>query len=244
MGARPDTFRKGGGFLNNVDGTFVDYEFTDKFNGEAFVPGKNKNNPAKDKFHSLYAVISVLPDGAEEPVTTTLFVGGYDDFEISEDGHVITRVGFDPADPKTNNNFDGNVAFAVLVSSMVAAGFPISDLDEVENDFRPLLGKRYRWVQRTNAEQTKKLGARVDPKTGKSYDRKDLVVDQYYGAAATTAKAGKAAPAKAAGKAKEADLDTTTTDTLMTILGKQKTIKEGPSLHPGGQLDHGQPGPP
>jgi hypothetical protein len=81
MGARPSAFRKsGGGFLNQVDGVIAGYEFTDEFNGVAFVPGKVAG---KDKFHSLYCVLSARVDGAEEDVTTTLFVGGADDFEVS-----------------------------------------------------------------------------------------------------------------------------------------------------------------
>ena len=42
------------------------------------------------------------------------------------------------------------------------------------------MGRRGGLVQRTNVEDTKRLGKRKDKKTGKEYDRQDLVVDQVY----------------------------------------------------------------
>ena len=61
MGARPSSHRKAGGFLNGVDGTILDYQFTDAFNGEPWKPGKvkdKKTGKIKDRFHTLYGVLS------------------------------------------------------------------------------------------------------------------------------------------------------------------------------------------
>lgn len=231
MGARPSSFKQSGGFLNNVDGTFVDYVFTDEFNRTPFVAGKDPKNPSKDKFHSLYCRIAVLPDGAEDVVETTLWVGGFDDFIIEEDGKIISRPTFDRASQSGDNDLAGGTAFTKLVSSAVDAGFPVSELDELENDFRAMLGKRYRWVQKSNVELTKEKGKRKDPKTGKEYDRKDLVIDQYYGPSSATAKvpakAGKGSAAIAKGATSAADLTAATTETLLAILAKNpKGIKK------------------
>src|SRR5213593_1624882 len=94
MGARPSSFKKGGGFLNNVDGTFKGYQFTDEFNGEPFNP-KAKGKDGKPRFHSLYFVPSVRVDGADEDVTTTMFVGGFDDWNVSNDGLTIWDSSYD-----------------------------------------------------------------------------------------------------------------------------------------------------
>jgi hypothetical protein len=225
MGARPSAFKKsGGGFLNNVDGVISGYQMTDEFNGVAFTPGRVNG---KEKFHSLYCVLSARVDGAEEDVTTTLFVGGADDFEISEDGHTLTPV-------EDGRELGANTAFAKLITSLVEAGFPETNLPEDEINFESIIGTRVRFVQRTDVEGTKKLGKRKDKKTGKEYDRQDLVIEQVYslpGASAPTA-AGKAAPkakataAKAGGKKAAAaatqgeDVAELASSTLIDILGE------------------------
>lgn len=201
MGARPSSFKKGGGgFLNNVDGVISGYEFTDEFQGEAFKAGKVNG---KEKFHSLYAVLSARVDGADEDVTTTLFVGGADDFEVSEDGHTLVPV-------EEGRELGANTSFAKLISSLVEAGFPETNLPEDVINFESIIGTRVRFVQRTDVEGTKKLGKRKDKKTGKEYDRQDLVIDQVYSLPGTevaakstvAAKAGKVAskPGKVAAK--------------------------------------------
>lgn len=217
MGARPSSFRKGGGFLNNVTGKVVDYVFTDEFNGKPFVPGRDPKTK-KERFHSLYFVPSVVVDGADEPVTTTLFVGGADDFEISEDGKTLTPV-------EEGRELGGGTAFAKLITSIVESGFPETNLPEDEINYEPILNWRFNFVQKTDEEATKKLGKRKDPKTGREYSRQDLVVDQAY-APEETSKAAKGKSAAPATKDKPAkkqedkgdDLDTLTADTLVKIL--------------------------
>jgi hypothetical protein len=116
-----------------------------------------------------------------------------------EDGHTLTPV-------EEGRELGANTAFAKLITSLVEAGFPETNLPEDEINFESIIGTRVRFVQRTDVEGTKKLGKRKDKKTGKEYDRQDLVIEQVYslpGAAApTAAKApkGKAAPAAKGGK--------------------------------------------
>lgn len=220
MSSRPSAFKKGGGFLNGVDGVISNYEFTDFFNGKPFVAGRNPTTK-KEKFHTLYVRLSVRVDGADEDTTTTLFAGGYDDFEISEDGHTLTPV-------EDGRELGANTSWAKFITSLVEAGFPEANLPEDAIDFSSIIGTRARFVQRVDADTTKKLGKRKDPKTGKEYDRQDLIIDQVYdlpgkGAAA---KSAKTAPAK--GKAtkpavvEEAgeDIQELSSATLLAILEK------------------------
>jgi hypothetical protein len=223
MSSRPSAFKKGGGgFLNNVDGVISGYEFTDEFGGEPFKAGKVNG---KERFHSLYFVLSARVDGADEDVTTTLFVGGADDFNVEEDGHTLTPV-------EEGRELGANTPFAKLITSLVEAGFPETNLPEDAINFESIIGTRVRFVQRTDVEGTKKLGKRKDKKTGKEYDRQDLVIDQVYSlpgtetAKAAPAKAGKPVAAKAGKAAKVApvpagvDVAELATDTLTTILSE------------------------
>ena len=175
MGARPSQFKKGGGFLNGVDGQITGYQWTDEFNGEPFKGGKDKTGKAR--FHSLYFVPSVRVDGAEEDITTTLFAGGYDDFEVSDDGLTITP-------HEEGRQLGQNTAFYTFINSLVKPehgdGFPEERLSEDDINYEPIIGSRVRFEQRVNADNNKKLGKRKDKRTGKEYDRQDLVVSEVY----------------------------------------------------------------
>jgi hypothetical protein len=185
-------FRKGGGFLSNVDGTIQDYQFTDEFNGEPFKAGKNAKGG--DKFHSLFGFLTVRVDGASEDVTVNLFAGGFDDYEVSEDGYSVDRQ-------------LGNGAFSTFIESMVEASAELGEKLEALGglNFQPIIGARVRFIQVVNAEATKRLGKVKDKKTGKeTYDRKDLQIETVYSLAEGKKAAGK--PVKAAkGKAAVAD---------------------------------------
>lgn len=230
MGARPSSFKKGGGFLNNVDGTITDYEFSDevpsKDGRQPFKPGKDPKT-GKERFHTLYCYLSARADGAEEDVTTALFAGGADDWDITEDGHVLVPT-------EDGRQLGASTAFAILLNSMVEAGFPEDRLPEEDFDFRAIIGTRVRFVQRKNEDATKRLGKRKDAKTGKEYDRQDLVVDQVYDLPSTETKSngkaakpnGKAAAPAAKGKGKqtepEVDLAELAGTALQEILGANK----------------------
>jgi hypothetical protein len=170
-GARPSGFKQGGGFLNDVDGVITGYEFTDVF------PGGDTRRQKKGDFRSLHFVLSARVDGAAEDVTTTLFAGSADDFEISENGKTITPV--DDAGVRANSGL------GKFIASMVEHGFPEEDLPEDEINFEPIIDQRVRFAQVVNEGATKKYGKRK-AKVGKGeYDRTDLVVSAVYGEAET-----------------------------------------------------------
>ncbi len=192
MGARPSSFKKsGGGFLNNVDGTIIDYLFTDEFNGQPFKPGINPATK-KPRFHTLYCLLTVQVDGAEEPVTTHLFVGDADQFDVTEDGKVLVPV-------EEGYQLGENAPFCRLIASLVAAGFPETNLPEEDLDFRAIIDTRCRLVQRRDEEAARKGLKRKDKKTGKEYDQTYLAVDQVYALPGAT---GEEPTAKSAPKGK------------------------------------------
>lgn len=231
MGARPSSYKKSGGFLNGVDCVITDYQLTDEFNGEPYKPGKIKGSDGKlmDRPHSLNVLLSVRVDGAEEDTTTTLKAAGeFDAWEVSEDGHTVTPV-------EDGLEFSANAAFSKFMASLCnpseGKGFPEELLPEDTFNFEAIIGTRLRLVQQTDIERTKKFGKRVDKKTGKSFDRQDLVVEQVYELPAGSSSGVKAAKGKVAaapkGKAKAVepegdDLDQLAKDTLVEILAAAK----------------------
>lgn len=224
MGSRPSSFKKGGGFLNGVDGVITAYRFTDEFNGEAFKEGKDPKTK-KERFHSLFCEVSVRVDGADEDVTQHLFAGGYDDFVISDDGLTLTA----PDDGECT--IGGNTGAAKFFGSLVVAGFPEDNFSDDPNsvNFEPAVGTRVKFVQRKDEESTRKLGKRKDKKTGKEYDRTDLVVDTVYelpGAAAPATK-GKTTAKPAAGKTKPAAAPTVDIDGLSAQTVVEIAVRAG-----------------
>lgn len=213
MSSRPSAFKKSGGFLNGVDGVIESYEFTDAFNGEDYKATKDPKT-GKVKFHSLNCLLGVKVDGAEDVVYTTLFVGGYDDFTISDDGLTLTP-------NEDGRELGAGVAFTILIASLCQAGFPEENLPEDEINFEAIIGTRVRFEQKKNEEATKKLGKRAG-KDGKTYDRQDLVITNVYDLPGKAAKpaAGKTA-AKPAGKVKksaEPDFTGVATETVLAVL--------------------------
>ena len=136
MGARPSQFKKsGGGRLNNVDGKITGYEFTTVFPfGDG---GKSKSD-----FTSLYFVLSVLPDGADDAIKEPIWAGNADPFKISKDGLTLTPV---------ENGFElsENSDFARFMASLCQAdsGFPEERLSETVINYEPIIGTRARFIQ-------------------------------------------------------------------------------------------------
>jgi len=209
MGARPSSFKKGGGFLNNVDATIVDYEFTDdiitKDGREAFKAGKYKNSKGqvKDRFHALNAILTVLVDGATEPVTTTLFAGGAEDFDISDNGHTLTPL-------QDGGGIGASTGWGKLISSLCAPdgtqgenGFPEENFpgDDEPINYEAMIGTRVRLTQKKDDEATAKYGKRKSKDGKKEYDRTDLVVDEVYEVGDGTFEVPEAATKKGAKKA-------------------------------------------
>ena len=233
-GARPSAFRKGGGFLNDVDGEITNYEFTTQF------PGGGGKRKSKSDFNALYSVLSVRVDGADEDVETTFFVGSADEWEISEDGKTLTGDG----------NLQATIGWGLFIASLVEHGFPENDLPEDEVNFEPIIGWRVRFVQQTNERATAKYGKRKAKKGKGEYDRTDVVVSQVYdqttkggsktttrptsrSAAPVASRSGTTAPSatsrssgKPNGKVKEVDLTDDADTLLIEILeGKDGEIK-------------------
>jgi len=157
MGARPTQFRKSGGFLNGVDATINDYQFTDEFNGEPFKPGKDPKTK-KEKFHSLYCVLTATADGADDAVTTTLFVGSADDWDVSEDGHTLT-----PAEGRPENQqLGGGLPFTKFIDSMCKSGFdelklPEDETKRLEKDIQTATDKSIAEINSHLAHKEKEL---------------------------------------------------------------------------------------
>lgn len=192
MGARPSSFKGGGGFLKDVDGTIRDYTFTDEFNGVPFVPGKKPDgNP---KFHSLFGVVEIQVDGADETVSQHLFVGNADDYEISEDGKTLVPHADD-------QQFSKSAGFSRLLASLVEAGFPEESLPEDEFNFEAIIGARVRFGQEVVLDRSGKPSKRVAKKgkfKGREFENTTTVVTAYYGQADDAEK--EEAPAKASAK--------------------------------------------
>lgn len=190
MGARPSSFKKSGGFLNNVNAVITGYRFTDetpsKEGPQKFVPGKVKgaDNKMKDRFHSLYFELTVRADGAKEDVSQSLFAGGADDYVIIDDGLTLTAPDEGPC------TLGENTAAARLIGTMVEAGFDENQFSEDENsvNFEPIVGQHVHFVQRRlDADEVR--ARKLDPRgrqdrqdKNKFYAWTELAIDQVYGA--------------------------------------------------------------
>lgn len=215
MGIRPSSYTTGGGFLNNVDGKILDYEFTDVFPG-----GSGKKKKGGSDFHSLYCVLTVEVDGADEPVTTTLFAGNADAVEISEDGKTLTAIDGDGnALPEGEIKFGGKNGLGLFISRMCEHGFDESELSGNNEpvNLEAIIGRRMRFIQEglIIEEQTrlKAAGKAITrtAKNGKTYPLQNLAVSEVYDAEETPVKskgkAAKPAAGKAKGKAKDDDAE-------------------------------------
>ena len=233
MGARPSTFRAGGGgFLNNVDGVIAGCRFTDEFNGEPFVAGK-KPGTQDAKFHSLFLELSARLDGADEDITQNLFAGNADDFEF-EDGPTLT------AADGGECSIGQNTPAGKFIASLVEKGFPEANLSDDPNsiNFDPIIGTRVRFTQEVVVGKDGKPRKRIAKKgkfKGREFDDTTTVVGQVYelpgkagkGAKTATGKKAAAAPVEEedAGESVEALAGSTLIDIVRANKGKMETKK-------------------
>lgn len=177
MGFR-SAVKKGGGFLVG-DGTLAGYEFSRKFHGET------KNGDW------VYLVPSILMDGADEPVTQHLFLGGADRYEISDDGQELSG---------DSIKFGGTPA-GRLIESMLDAGDKagvnleedLSDIDAGEPlSLAGIVGRRFTFGKEIDVKGNEKRGKKprvkdgqkvLDPKTGKQImdDRTNMIITAVLG---------------------------------------------------------------
>ena len=195
----------GGGFLNQVDATITGYQLLDHF------PFASKNPKAKKSdFNSLYFLLTARVDGAEADVSTTLWGGGSDDFEISADGLTLTPI-------EDGAVLSGGTPLSKFIESYESHGEGASGDDETVINFEPIIGQRVRFVQQPlNADEIADLKRRgkpyqqqdkKDPK--KFWPIKELVVTAVYGPGTVpvAAKAGKTASKPAGKSTKPAAVD-------------------------------------
>lgn len=223
MGARPSSFRTGGGFLNDVDGIISNYQWTDEFDGQPWAPGKIKfDGKTMDRPHSLNMLLSVRVDGASEDTTTTIRgASNFDEFDVDETGRILTSADGGPC------ALSGKSGVGKFIASLCDASdhfFPEDRFDDNPNqiDLSPMVGTRVRFTQRKDEERTKMFGKRKDKQGVPKYDRTDLVIDRVYAlpevASAKAAKGAKTVT-KAAGGKPNGKAVTTTVD-VPTLAGE------------------------
>jgi len=217
-----DGIKKGGGFLNNVDGVVQSYEFTPRFKGE------------KKDSEWIYFVPTIQVDGADEPVDQHLFLGAAERYEISKDGQELTMADESPV------TFGFSTPFGRLMDSLVEKGFDESLLPDLSGgdalELSAIVGERFRFVQEVDEAANEKIGKRKVKKNGKTveYNRTNTVISAVLGAKSNGKSSGKANKAEATGSAKggkkskgpsEDDLKSEAADVLKDVLAKNGDTK-------------------
>lgn len=172
---------KGGGFLNNVDGTINDYEIRDSFPGETADPSDPQ----------VFIKLTVTPDGAA-PVETTLRAGSGLFLSIRDSHTLINPEG---SMAKLWDKSDGYN----FLQSVEKAGLKDGGIDDTPADvlsFSGLLGARFHFMQVPDeGRMAARKAAGKNPMnvkdTGKEYPFTRLEVDAYYGTGTVSATAAK-----------------------------------------------------
>ena len=215
MGFR-GAIKKGGGFLNNVDGVLQSYSFEKKFKGE------------KKDGEWCYFVPTILVDGADDPIDQHLFIGANDRYEVSDDGQELTMADESPV------SFGHSTPFGKLMDSLCEKGFPEDELPDIESgeplNLTCLVGRRFRFKQEVDVEATKKLGKRVSGvgKGKREYDRTNTVIE-----AVLDTKSGASGKPNGSGKKvknTEDDLKTEAADVLRDVLVKGDVSRKNLAL--------------
>jgi hypothetical protein len=202
MGARPSSFKKGGGFLNEVDALITGMTFE---SGDTY---PIKKGPRKgEEFTPLSLTVSARVDGAEEDVSKRLLISDASRFgDVSADGTTLAT-----PDGQTISAFsEAGIFINSLVNPIEGGdGFPESRLgedDDPEITYQPVVGTRVRFIQQ---ERTGKRAGTQTAKDGRVWPLKDLVVAKVYDLPQAAGKSnGKAAkPVAKAAKGKAVDTD-------------------------------------
>lgn len=205
--------------MNGVDGEIVDYEFTDKFKGE------------KKGGEWVYFVPQIKVDGADDAIDQHLFVGGVENYEISDDGKSLTMVDGSPV------TFGSKVPFGRLMDSLFDSAEKAdvdleSELPNLEDgeplNVEPLIGRRFRFGQEVDEKANEKFGKRkgTGKNAKKEYDRTNTVITAILG---EKGKGGSAKPA-AGKKGKGKDATDEAADVLKDILAKGEVNRKNLSL--------------
>ena len=191
--------RGSGGFLNNVDGTIVEFVWTSQrpepakgkprpgiVLGKNGVPAYIGRDRTTETRPPLFARITVRPDGADTPVERSLRAGYGDEWKISKDGFTLTPI-------SENAELWGNAEFMQFLYSVEDSEYDITELGSFEPgasiDLSPLEEQRFHFVQKVDEAKTTKFGKRTytSKKTGKDVetDWTYLAVSKYYGQSAS-----------------------------------------------------------
>lgn len=242
-----DKFRKGGGFLNNVDGLVIAGGFTVT---PDFGNGPQEQEVKEGNSTPLWYAVQIRVDGGDKVDSLNLYAGSADDFVISEDGQTLT--------PATEGAaMWGGTAFQKFYESFVLnGGEDVEPEEDGSLNFGRIVGARARFVQVKDEDAMKRaaknykkskgkineLGQRKGT-DGKFYDQKSLQVESVYSldndvteaAAPVSGKGKKAVAGKTAGNAtKQAKgpvapaIDEFAQETLIALLKKAKgnTLKQ------------------
>jgi hypothetical protein len=210
MGARPSSFRKGGGFLHEVDATIVDYNF---FRGETV---EIKRGDRKgEEFTPLSLEVAIQQDGADAPVTKRLLIADADLFgDIEDDGKTLLTPDGQSIGLKSEAG--------TFISSLCEGGFPEENFSEDEDriNFEPMIGTRVRLLNPVKTKDGKPVMQRKPGKDGKQYaERGPLQIQTVHTLPEVDSKPAKAAKG---GKSKGPAIDDIAADVLRQILEANK----------------------
>lgn len=170
MGVNPKNF-KTGGFLNGKDVTLTGYQFQRKTFETADGP-----------FTPQSIELRFRIDGADEDVKTYLKMGQADNWgDQSPDGLRL----FTP----DGQNLSNNSQLGIFLQSFVPAGAPADIFDADDSpaylSLESVVSRRprFRIATPVNAEKTERLGPEKGrgKNLGKTFDRRDTVVEKFYG---------------------------------------------------------------
>lgn len=187
-GTKKASFRGGGGFLNDVDGTIVGLKVSTE-------------TPFPNADSYFYGTITVKVDGKDAPDSTSLFMGGTEAEFTSVEGNEAAVESVDGRGPSRGTPWADFVNSAEDVDH---PGCQADDPNEAIFDYSPLLYSRFRFKQQQlDAAELATLKRKGKPttrkdKTGKEWPLTKLIVTAYLGQDAPAAPKGKPAAKGAA----------------------------------------------